>query len=147
MRILHIIYLADLYEKLEDIENSAESQIVQTFHDLSFGPHLHKTWSELSCGWRYKCRLAAAFTSRPDILIIDEPSFLDVASTEWFIRRTLEASKEGKAMVLLISHKEALLEALCDRILFINSANQTISTYNCRYHTFRVTYIEQVSHG
>lgn len=140
-------YLADLYEKLDDIENSAESQIDQTFHDLSFGSHLHKTWSELSCGWRYKCRLAAAFTSRPDILIIDEPSFLDAASTEWFIQRTLEASNEGKAMVLLISHKEALLEALCDRVLFINSANQTISTYNCGYQTFRATHLEQVSHG
>ena len=131
--------LAELYQTQEDLQTGAEREIEQTLHDLGFGPYLEKNVSQLSCGWQYKCRLVAAFTSRPDILIMDEPSFLDAVSIAWLIRKTRDIAKTANAMVLIISHKEALLNPLCDRILYINSANHALSLHNHGYEAFRAT--------
>ena len=138
--------LAELYELQDELQKSAEREIQQTLTDLGFGPHLKKSLSQLSSGWRYKCRLAAAFTAHSDILIVDEPSFLDISSTKWLVEKVSQAISR-KTMVLLISHKEALLETLCNRILYINSGNHSLSSYNCGYETFRATHMSEVSHA
>ena len=140
--------LSDLYELQEEMEASAERDIDKTIDDLGFtSAFLERPVSQLSCGWRYKCRLAAAFTSRPDILILDEPSFLDSKSTEWLVQKIKDiastkgnTSIETSAMVLLISHKEALLDEVCDRILYINSSNHRLTQFHCGYQTFRTTH-------
>ena len=132
--------LAELYDRQEALDTSTEIQIQQTIETLGFTVFLDKQVSQLSSGWRYKCRLAAAFTSRPDILIIDEPSFLDHTSTDWLIEKTKDAAFYGNTMVLIISHKEILLKKLCDRIWYINSANHTLSMYNCGYEKFKTTH-------
>jgi ATP-binding cassette, subfamily F, member 3 len=137
--------LAELYEVQDDVKESLEREIQQILTALEFGPHLKKKVSQLSLGWQYKCRLAAAFTTHPDILIFDEPSFLDHAAMDWFIQKTKQVAKSGNVMVVLISHKEALLEKLCDRMLYLNSANRSLSLYHCGYETFRSTLSAQVS--
>mmetsp|Transcript_26544 Transcript_26544/g.36709 ORF Transcript_26544/g.36709 Transcript_26544/m.36709 type:complete len:356 (+) Transcript_26544:1074-2141(+) len=50
-------------------------------------------------------------------------------------------------IILFISHKVALLEAVCSRILYINSGNFTLSSYNCGYSKFRNVYMTEVSHA
>jgi ABC-type branched-subunit amino acid transport system ATPase component len=54
--------LAELYEVQDDVKESLEREIQQILTALGFGPHLKKKVSQLSLGWQYKCRLAAAFT-------------------------------------------------------------------------------------
>lgn len=139
--------LAEKYDLQDELQVSSEEEITQTLDDLEFGPHLNKTVSQLSCGWRYKCRLAAAFTTHPDILIIDEPSFLDATSTDWLVSKISKAAKSGNAMVLIISHKEQLLDTLCDRIWYINATNLTLSSYHCGYQVFRSAHLAEVSHA
>jgi ATPase subunit of ABC transporter with duplicated ATPase domains len=73
--------LSELYDTQSQLEDS-EREMNKTLYDLGFEPHLRQKVSQLSCGWAYKCRLVAAFASHSDILIVDEPSFLDAASTE-----------------------------------------------------------------
>jgi len=128
--------LAELYEEEEVMEESCEREMQQALDALSFAPHLNKSLSQLSSGWRYKCRLVAAFLLHADLLIIDEPSFLDAESLAWLVQKIKHVST-SKTIVLLISHKEALLEALAERILYINSENKTLSTYNCNYFEFK----------
>lgn len=50
-------------------------------------------------------------------------------------------------MVLIISHKESLLEQLCDRIWYINSANQKLCMFHCGYETFRTTHQADLKHA
>ena len=139
--------LAELYDKQEELETSSDIQIEKTIETLGFSRFLDKPVSQLSCGWRYKCRLAAAFTSRPDILIIDEPSFLDHTSTDWLIEKAKDAALHCNTMVLIISHKEILLEKLCDRIWYINSANHKLSMYHCGYENFKTTHQADMDHA
>ncbi|CAJ1945150.1 unnamed protein product [Cylindrotheca closterium] len=141
------VELAELYDKQEELETLSDIQIQKTIEQLGFDRFLDKPVSQLSCGWRYKCRLVAAFTSRPDILIIDEPSFLDQTSTDWLIEKTKDAALHGNTMVLIISHKEVLLEKLCDRIWYINSANHKLSMYHCGYESFKATHQADMDHA
>jgi ATP-binding cassette, subfamily F, member 3 len=55
-------------------------------------------------------------------------------------------AKAKQSIVLMISHKETLLDALCDRIIHINSANQTLTTYTCSYSMFRKALESEVQH-
>ena len=129
--------IAEKCELQEQLKASSQSEIQQTIEDLDFQPYLKLPIAQLSSGWRYKCRLTVAFISRPDLLIIDEPSFLDTNSTCWLVDDIL-SSKQSNVMVLCISHKEDLLETLCDRILYINSGNLTLTSYNTGYVNFRL---------
>ncbi len=110
---------------------------------------------DLSGGWKYKLKLAEAILSKPELLIIDEPSFLDAESSDWFMRYLREecagqrpeygsetnskssaslsksakkaAGREagsGNCIVILISHKERLLEETCSKILYISAGSQ-----------------------
>ena len=137
--------LAIMYELEEDLKEKVQRELHCALDELGLRQYYEdKTLKELSSGWRFKCRLVASFLIHPDLLIIDEPSFLDEQSTEWLVTRTKEAALSDNAMVLLISHKEALLETLCDTILYINSANKTLTTYHCGYESFRSTHEDQV---
>lgn len=131
--------LSCLYDLEESIRAKMESETEHSMEVVGLKPHAHKTLEKLSCGWRYKCRLVAALLAHPDLLIIDEPSFLDTYSTEWFVEQLQRLARDDNVVVLLISHKETLLDTLCDRIMYINSAASTLSTYACSYQKFRET--------
>jgi len=139
--------LSELYDLTDTLRDKAAREIQSILEDeLSFGPHLHKTLSQLSSGWRYKCHLASALLVHADVIIVDEPSFLDHKSTQWLVHRLQRASKQEHAMVLLVSHKEVLLDQLCqEHILYINAANKTLTQYNTGYSAFRELHAAQVA--
>lgn len=63
----------------------------------------------------------------------------------------MQATKKlasSSTIVLVISHKEALLDKLVDRILYINSEKHTLTTFhNCRYSDFRSILEAQRAHA
>jgi ATPase subunit of ABC transporter with duplicated ATPase domains len=132
--------LSELYELEEEMQENIQREMHAAIDELGLNRYTHCKLKQLSSGWRYKCRLATAFLIHPDLLIIDEPSFLDEESSEWIVKQIREAATRDKVIVLLISHKETLLDELCDSILYINSGNQTLSMYHCGYSTFRSTH-------
>jgi ATP-binding cassette, subfamily F, member 3 len=138
--------LSNLYDMEESMQESMERQTDTAMDQVGLKFHAHKSLVKLSCGWRYKCRLIAAVLTHPDCLIIDEPSFLDTSSTEWLMEQLRYLARTKQSIVLLISHKEALLDALCDRIIHINSANQTLTTYNGSYSGFRKALEAEIQH-
>ena len=97
--------LAQLYDLQDDVSEKIQREMHHALDELGLRKYEDKQLSELSSGWRYKCRLIAAFLTHPDLLIIDEPSFLDESSTQWLVSRSKEASNKDNAIVLLISHR------------------------------------------
>ncbi len=73
-------------------------------------------WHSLSEGERKKLQIAAALFRCPGILCLDEPTnHLDAAS-----RRQLESElRDFRGIGVLVSHDRALLDALCERCLFL----------------------------
>ena len=70
----------------------------------------------LSHGNRQKVQLIAAFASRPDLLILDEPTGgLDPLMEMAFRETVREASERGQT-VFLSSHILSEVEAVCDRV-------------------------------
>lgn len=136
--------LAELYEQEEEIVEKSEEEMQKALESLGFAPlYMDKSLSQLSSGWKYRCRLIAAFLMQADLLIIDEPSFLDNSSMEWLI----ETIQSVSSIVLFISHKEALLQRVADRILYINSETKRLATYTCGYDEFRSVLEAQRSHA
>ncbi len=102
-------------------ENATEEEIV----DAAKQAHAHEFVSNLlpdlyatkvgygghrlSGGQRQRISLARAFLCEPEILILDEAtSQIDMKSEE-LIRESL-ASQKGKRTIIIITHREALLE-------------------------------------
>ncbi|KAG7348237.1 ABC transporter ATP-binding protein [Nitzschia inconspicua] len=138
--------LSDLYDVEDSMRKSIERDTDLAMESIGLNAYGHKPLDNLSCGWRYKCRLVAAVLKHPDCLIIDEPSFLDTNSTDWLMEQLRHLARSENTIVMLISHKEVLLDALCDRIIHINSANQTLSSFHCGYSVFRKTLEAEIQH-
>ena len=137
---LDILYeLLDNELSLDKLENTAnvalkelgffEESSEYSWADTDRPKELHeKEIKELSGGWLYRLKLASTVLSRPDLLIIDEPSFLDEQGTNWLINFLKEElSIKNKSIVILITHKEHLLDSLANQILNITSSATSLS--------------------
>ncbi len=91
-----------------------------------------KTLGEFSGGWQMRAALARVLISRPDILLLDEPSnYLDIPAVEWLYRFL-----QGFAgTLLLISHDRFLLKKLCKVTLEVN--NGLVTRYPGDYDYYR----------
>ncbi|MDD5597448.1 MAG: ABC-F family ATP-binding cassette domain-containing protein [Victivallaceae bacterium] len=98
------------------------------FSEDDFG----RTVAEFSGGWRMRASLARVLISRPDILLLDEPSnYLDVPAVEWLYRFL----NGFKGTLLLVSHDRYLLQKLCTVTLEVN--NGMITRYPGDYDYYR----------
>ncbi|MBE6376191.1 MAG: ABC-F family ATP-binding cassette domain-containing protein [Lentisphaerae bacterium] len=88
--------------------------------------------SSFSGGWQMRAALARVLISRPDILLLDEPSnYLDIPAVEWLCR--FLANFQGT--LLLISHDRFLLRKLADITLEVNRG--TVTRYAGNYDFYR----------
>jgi ABC-2 type transport system ATP-binding protein len=70
----------------------------------------------LSHGNRQKVQLIAAFASRADLLVLDEPTGGLDPLMEMAFRETVREAKERRQTVFLSSHILSEVEAVCDRV-------------------------------
>ncbi len=78
--------------------------------------------SSFSGGWQMRAALARVLISRPDILLLDEPSnYLDIPAVEWLCKFL----KSFPGTLLLISHDRFLLRKLTRITLEVNSGQAT----------------------
>jgi ABC-2 type transport system ATP-binding protein len=88
---------------------------------LELGPLMNKPVRNLSLGERMKCELTAALLHRPEVLFLDEPTIgLDVLAQHRFRQYISEYNRRYNATVLLTSHYMGDVEALCQRVIFID---------------------------
>ena len=77
----------------------------------------------MSKGMKQKMALVAAFMSKPDILLLDEPSTgLDPVMRDALIELILEQKQRG-ATVFMSSHIFKELEDTCDKVAFIHDGH------------------------
>jgi ABC-2 type transport system ATP-binding protein len=89
---------------------------------LELAPLLLKPVRVLSMGERMKCELAGALLHRPSVLFLDEPTIgLDVVAQHKFRQFIAEYNRRYGATVLLTSHYMGDVEALCERVIFIQA--------------------------
>jgi ATP-binding cassette subfamily F protein 3 len=91
------------------------------FRDRDFA----RPFREFSGGWQMRAELVRSLVSRPDLLLLDEPSnYLDLPAVEW-IQRFL---REYEGTLLLISHDRYLLRSLTNVTLEVDG--RAITRYN-----------------
>ena len=95
----------------------------QTLTSLGFPvSKLEEPLKNFSGGWQMRAALARVLISRPDILLLDEPSnYLDIPAVEWLCR--FLANFQGT--LLLISHDRFLLRKLANITLEVNRGTVT----------------------
>lgn len=87
----------------------------------SFRLDTSKRVGELSRGQRGKLALAAALASRPELLLLDEPTLgLDVATRRVLLSEMLARVAEHGSPILLTGHEIAEAEALVERLVVID---------------------------
>lgn len=80
-------------------------------------------WETLSHGERKRAQIAVALWLRPELLAVDEPTnHLDASARE----QVRQALSRFDGVGLIVSHDRRLLDALCDRCLFLEADGSTV---------------------
>lgn len=89
---------------------------------------------DLSGGEKRKVAIAGILASRPQVLILDEPSAsLDANSKEELVKLIREIKNQGK-MIIVVSHDVDLAYELADKIVVLS--NGKVISYKTPYDTF-----------
>lgn len=117
--------IGDIHERLQAIDAySAPARAARILAGLGFDEAAQQqTVDSFSGGWRMRIALAALLFSRPDVLLLDEPSnYLDLEAALW-----LESFlKAYRGTLLVISHERDLLNSVCDHILHLQGGAVTL---------------------
>ena len=82
---------------------------------------LEKYPHQLSGGQCQRCAIARAILAQPECLICDEiTSALDDENQEKVIKVLQKVQEETKMTIVLISHNQALIEAICSNVIVLN---------------------------
>ncbi|MDE7253621.1 MAG: ATP-binding cassette domain-containing protein [Acetatifactor sp.] len=111
--------LKDIYQ-ISDAEYNNMLEMYRSLADIE--PLLHKPVRQMSLGQRTLSDILAAFLHDPKIVFLDEPTIgLDV-SMKAKIRDLIHAlNKEKNTTVILTTHDMGDVDALCRRIVIIDS--------------------------
>ena len=124
--------------KLDD--RTRMNELMKRF-ELDPRPKIRK----MSKGTKQKVGLVCAFMSRPDVLLLDEPtSGFDPLMQGRFVELVLEERDRG-ATILLSSHMFEEVERSCDRVAFIRAGHlvgveRMADVRASRRHAFRVSF-------
>ncbi len=112
--------IGQLLDMMRDIRGLDDSNLDdRLISELGLDKQLDKRLSDLSGGTRQKVSAVLAFRSRPEILVMDEPTAgLDPVSAGKVLGHADDVRKAG-GTVLITSHLMEEVEALADRIAYL----------------------------
>lgn len=114
-----------IHERLNVIEaHSAPARAAKILTGLGFDEQAQgQPMDSFSGGWRMRVALAALLFSRPDVLLLDEPSnHLDLEATLWLENFLISY----QATILVVSHERDLLNNVVDHILHLQNGKTTL---------------------
>ena len=117
--------ISDVHERLNLIDaHGAPARAARILAGLGFDEDSqHQPLSSFSGGWRMRVALAGLLFSRPDLLLLDEPSnHLDLEAALWLesFLRTYPAA------MVIVSHERDLLNNVADHILHVQGGKITL---------------------
>jgi ABC-2 type transport system ATP-binding protein len=95
------------------------SKVEETIAKVGLSAEVHKKITQLSKGYKQRVGLAAALLHNPEVLILDEPTTGLDPNQLVEIRSLIKEVGKDKT-VLFSTHIMQEVEAICDRVLFIN---------------------------
>lgn len=104
-----------------------------------------KIIGNLSKGFRQRVGIADAILSRPDVIILDEPT-IGLDPHQILAIRELICSLRGKMSVVISSHILPEIELVCDRVIIINQGTVVASGF-ARKPAQRLHSVRQVRSG
>ena len=134
--------LGDIYERLIAIDAyTAPARAAEILAGLGFDEVMQgQAMESFSGGWRMRVALAALLFSRPDVLLLDEPSnHLDLEAVLWLE----EFLRSYPATILIVSHERDFLNNIVDHILHLQGGKVTL--YPGGYDAFERQRAERLS--
>lgn len=118
----------DSFRLLGSIYDMSKFQTEERINEISdmfkISHLLDKTVRKLSLGQRMICEIAGSILHDPDIIFLDEPTIgLDIVAKLRIREIILKLNKEKGTTIFLTSHDVSDVEALCNRIIVINSGS------------------------
>lgn len=109
-----------------------ESRIAVLLKRLRLEPTLlHRLPGNVSGGELQRFSLLRVLLLNPAFIFADEPSSrLDLITQKEMIELLVEAARENETAVLLVSHDKALIDAVSDKRIHLDSADQQAQSDN-----------------
>ncbi len=113
--LFHLTYFSGIYGntfKLSDYE-----ELLRNLHLFEV---LNKKVKEYSLGMRQKLGIVISLLNNPSYIVLDEPTNgMDVETSFEVLQELRKMADERNVGILISSHKLEDIEAVCDRVLFI----------------------------
>lgn len=109
-----------IYAGLYGVKNT-EQTVSQLLELMDIDSIKNQVFWKLSSGQKTRVILAKAFINNPELLLMDEPTAsLDPEIAEKVIEILLDLQKSRGVSILYTSHDMEEVEALCDRVIFLD---------------------------
>lgn len=124
---LYVLEYLEWVAKVKSVPD-AEKRIKWVIESVGLETERHKKIEQLSKGFKQRLGLGATLLPDPGIVILDEPiNGLDPVQINEY--RALIREISSDKIIILSSHLMQEIEALCDRVLFLNEGKITRDEY------------------
>eukprot|EP01061_Rhynchopus_euleeides_P030110 TRINITY_DN4_c0_g1_i1.p1 TRINITY_DN4_c0_g1~~TRINITY_DN4_c0_g1_i1.p1 ORF type:complete len:607 (+),score=281.41 TRINITY_DN4_c0_g1_i1:60-1823(+) len=123
------VRMDEIYERLDELEaEPAEYRAARILAGLGFDQKMQeRPTKSYSGGWRMRVALAQALFINPSLLLLDEPTnHLDIEAIVWLERYLAKF----KGILLMTSHSQDFMNAICTNILRMFKGTLTYYTGN-----------------
>ncbi|VOT17634.1 multidrug ABC transporter ATPase [Streptococcus pneumoniae] len=125
-------YLSNLYGV--DYNQERFRSLIQ---ELDLTQSINKKVKTYSLGTKQKLALLLTLVTKPDILILDEPTNgLDIESSQIVLAVLKKLALNENVGILISSHKLEDIEEICERVLFLESGLLTFQKVGKDSHNF-----------
>ena len=130
------MYVKEYLQFVMNIRGEKKQRVDEVIAQVGLTPEQHKKINQLSKGYKQRVGLAQAILSKPQILILDEPTNgLDPNQIIEIRELIREIGKD--TTIILSTHIMQEVEALCSRVILLNKgdivADQPIEDFKGQY--------------
>jgi len=102
---------------------SEKDFVRECLHATAAAEFSHRKFSQLSGGQKQRVLIARALATKPDILVLDEPTAgVDVAATHALLEFISQIHRERRLTVLLVTHDLPLVKRHAQQIIWLRDA-------------------------